>query len=236
MYFSYLLEKYTSIGSRIFTYDKLYLYSQIPPVIAFMEISPQIQELITYYSSLEERFDLFFSVEKGTFVTGSIKHVYNALKQIKDEFKIFSENELFMDAGSGDGRVCALASLMNLKSFGIEYNDQITADSLENIKLLKQKGLFKQATVEPPKIVQGDLLDDSSYEKLGITFEEVDVFFNFVTYHQELSEQIIQRSPSGTRLILHSPCPTSFAPEGLELLCEIPLTGIYHVIYVFQKP
>ena len=201
-----------------------------------MNSSSQIQKLIEYYSSLEERFDLFFSVEKGTFVTGSIKHVFTALEQLKREFGVMKENEIFLDAGSGDGRVCAVASLLGLQSYGIEYNDQITDDSLENIEHLKSKGIFKEENVSAPKIVQGDLLEDSSYEKLGIKFEDIDIFFNFVTYHQELSEQISKRSPSGTRLILHSPCPMSFEPEGLELVLEIPLTGIYQVMYIYRKP
>ncbi len=201
-----------------------------------MNVSPQIQKIIEYYSSLEERFDLFFSVEKGTFVTGSIKHVFTALEQLKEEFKVMKENEIFLDAGSGDGRVCAVASLLGLQSYGIEYNDQITEDSLKNIEHLKSERIFEEKNVSVPKIVQGDLLEDSSYEKLGITFDEVNVFFNFVTYHQELSEQIRKRSPSGTRLILHSPCPISFEPEGLELVLEIPLTGIYQVMYIYRKP
>lgn len=201
-----------------------------------MNILLQIQELIEYYSSLEERFDLFFSVEKGTFVTGSIKHVFTALKQLKEEFKVMNDNEIFLDAGSGDGRVCALASLLGLQSYGIEYNDQITDDSLENINHLKDRGIFMNGGVSAPKIVQGDLLEDSSYDKLGIKFEEINIFFNFVTYHQELSEQIIKRSPSGTRLIIHSPCPMTFEPEGLDLLFEVPLKGIYQVMYIYRKP
>ena len=201
-----------------------------------MNISLQIQKLIAYYSSLEERFDLFFAVEKGTFVTGSIKHVFTALSQLKKEFKVMKDNEIFLDAGSGDGRVCALASLLGLQSYGIEYNDQITDDSLENIENLKREGIFIDGDISAPTIVQGDLLDDSSYDKLGIRFEDINIFFNFVTYHQELGEQIIKRSPSGTRLIIHSPCPMTYEPEGLELVYEIPLTGIYQVMYVYRKP
>ena len=201
-----------------------------------MDNSQQLQELIKYYSSLPERFDLFFSVEKGTFVTGSIKHVFEALEKLKIDFHLISNKDSFLDAGSGDGRVCALASVLGLQSYGIEYHEQIVQAAIENIELLKQKGLFTDNTTPIPVLVQGDFLEDSSFEKLGITFEDISVFFNFVTYHEDLSCKIVNRSPSGTKLIIHSPCPMSFRPPGLELLQELPLNGIYQVIYVFQKP
>ena len=204
-------------------------------MITQLENSQQIQLLIDYYSSLPERFDLFFSVEKGTFVTGSIKHVFDALKLIKTDLHLISEKDIFLDAGSGDGRVCALAALLGMRSFGIEYHEQIVSASIENIDILNEKGLFESNRISIPVLVQGDFLDDNSFEKLGIKFEEISVFFNFVTYHEDLCAKILEQSPKGTKLILHSPCPTSFRPRDFELLKEIPLEGIYQVMYVFQK-
>ena len=197
-------------------------------------ISQQIQDLINFYSSLGEQFDLFYTVEKGTFVTGSIKHIYNALDQLKNYFNIISETDTFLDAGSGDGRICALASLMGLHSYGIEYHELIAKASIENIDQLETKGIIKDQK-NKPIIVTGDFLEENSYERLGIKFEDISLFYNFVTYHENLTEKIVNQSPQGTKFILHSPCPISFSPKGMKLVKELPLPGIYHVLYVYQK-
>ena len=203
-------------------------------LLRLQPISQQIQELIKFYSSLGERFDLFYTVEKGTFVTGSIKHIYTALDQLKNNFKLISELDTFFDAGSGDGRICALASLMGLQSYGIEYHEMIANASIENINQLQTKGIIKDQKTKPI-IVKGDFLEEISYSRLGIKFEEISIFYNFVTYHENLAEKIINQSPKGTKFILHSPCPISFSPKGMKLVRELPLSGIYHVLYVFQK-
>lgn len=195
-------------------------------------ISQPIQDMIQYFSSLPERFDLFYSVEKGTYVTGSIKHVYEALKELKE--KSLLNGKTFIDAGSGDGRVCAIASLMELESYGIEYNEDVAQASLENIQELKNRGIFTNGS-KIPTIVQGDFLEESTYQKLGIEFNKINIIFNYVTYHENLAEKIVNESPQGTIFILHSPCPTSFSPKGMELVKEIPLPGIYHLIYVYKK-
>ncbi len=203
-------------------------------MIRALENYETLQKVINYYSSLEERFDLFFSVEKGIFVTGSIKHVYKALEQLKNEFKIISENQLFLDAGSGDGRICIIASLLGLQSYGIEYHPEITNSSILNITNLEAKGLFQNG-FKIPSIIQGDFFDDSAYEKLGIKFGEFNIIFNFVTYHENLTQKIVKESPKGTIFILHSPCPINFSPEGMELVREIPLNGIFQILYVYKK-
>lgn len=196
-------------------------------------IYENLQQLIDYYGSLGERFDLFYTVEKGTFVTGSIKHVAEALDSILENLHLKDENIIFLDAGSGDGRVCAIATLLGLKSYGIEYNEIIANDSQENIAKLEKLGVFNK---NKPIIVQGDILDNESYTKLGLAFKNIRIIFNFVTYHEDLAEKIVKESATGTIFILHSPCPISFSPPNLEKITEIPLTGIYQVIYVYKKP
>ena len=198
-------------------------------------ISEKLKQLMDYYASIPERFDLFFSVEKGTFVTGSVKHVYNALLTLLKEDKLLSEKSTFLDAGSGDGRVCAIANLLGLNSYGIEYNQTIAESSIEHIQQLQNKHILSNTHRIIPKIVQGDFLDESSYKKLGLLFQEINIFFNFVTYHEDLTKKIQALSPKGTIFILHSPCPVKFSPEGFQLLKEIPLTSIYHVIYIYKK-
>lgn len=199
------------------------------------KIEQQIESLNAYFASLEERFDLFYTVDKGTFVTGSIRHIFKALAQLIDEDKIIKENDLFIDAGSGDGRICAIASILGLQSYGIEYNETIVDSSLENIRNLQEKGVLSEREGTYPKIVRGDIFEDSSYDKLGIPFTDYHVIFNFVTYHEDLTMKIKEKSPSGTIFILHSPCPITFLPDGFDKIKEIPLSGIYQVLYVYRK-
>ena len=200
-----------------------------------MLISEKIEQLISFFGSLGERFDLFYTVDKGTFVTGSIKLVFMALSELISTEKLIFPGDSFIDMGSGDGRVCVIASILGLQTYGIEYNETIVDSSQENIKNLITQGILSSDTENIPTIVQGDFLDDTTYERLGVPFETFHIFFNFVTYHEDLAKKIVDKSPAGTLFILHSPCPINFKYEGLELLKEISLTSIYQVMYVYRK-
>jgi hypothetical protein len=198
----------------------------------------KISELSKFYSEIGERFDLFYTVEKGTFVSGSIKYIYEGLNFLflSDELNnLISKNETFLDTGSGDGRICAIANLLELKSYGIEFHEDIASASIQNIDNLISKGILQDKIDLKPVIVRGDFFDDSTYNKLNITFDEIKVFYNFVTYHDQLAQKIAHSSPSGTILIIHSPCPANFSFKGLTLIKEVPLPKIYHVLYVFKK-
>lgn len=193
----------------------------------------QLQSLIDYFGSQGERFDLFYTVNKGTFVTGSIRHVAKALETIFDKNNLLHKNKVFLDAGSGDGRICAIASLLGLQSYGIEYNQDILKASIQNMKNLLEKEILTVDNV--PKLTQGDFLETNPYQSLALEFSKIDIFFNFVTYHESLTQKITEESPKGTIFILHSPCPVSFKPDGFKLIQEVPLTGIYQVIYIYRK-
>ena len=192
-----------------------------------------LKHINEFYNKLEFRFDLFNTIEKGTFVTGSIKHIFKVLQALITEFKLINEKDLVLDAGSGDGRICAIFSILKIQSFGIEFNEHVYQSSIENInELLKNEYIPLQYK---PKIIQGDFLDNESYSKLEISFSDITVFYNYVTYQDLITEKIVKESKVGTLFILHSPCPTDFSCSGLEKILDIPIKEIYHVIYVFRK-
>ena len=91
-------------------------------------VSRQIKELIDYFNSIGPQFDLAFAPEVGTYYPASIEHLESIFQRLTKE-RVINCNVTFLDAGSGDGRVVALASLLGFESYGIELNKLIYESS-----------------------------------------------------------------------------------------------------------
>ncbi|MFX0065870.1 MAG: hypothetical protein ACFFC7_27165, partial [Candidatus Hermodarchaeota archaeon] len=101
--------------------------------------SSKINLLDQYFASCEPRFDLFFSTSKGVFVSSPISPIHQALVQLMSSSSpLIKKNDTFLDAGSGDGRIVAIAAMLQLRAFGIEYNELTYNASLYNIDKLSQ--------------------------------------------------------------------------------------------------
>lgn len=195
-------------------------------------IYEKLTVIIDHYNLVKETSSATESITKGVLVKGSLKHLFEIFNQLRSE-NIIQNGSSFLDAGSGDGRICILANLFGLKTYGIEFNDEVFTSSLENIKELVKKGIVNKKL--GLKIVQGDILDNQSYKDLQINFNEINVIFNYVTYHQEIANKIVNESNSGTIFILHSPAPISIEIPGLSLLKKIPISELFQEIYIFKK-
>ncbi len=82
---------------------------------------------------LKNRMLPFKFTEKGVWGVTPIEETYRFFKKIN-----LSKFNSFIDLGSGDGRVVLIASLFNLFSKGIEYDDwlvKVSKHIMENLKL-----------------------------------------------------------------------------------------------------
>ncbi|MFX1255614.1 MAG: class I SAM-dependent methyltransferase [Promethearchaeota archaeon] len=194
--------------------------------------SSKVSILDQYFASSEPRFDLFFSTNKGVFVGSPISPVHQALVQLMDSSSpLIQKNDTFLDAGSGDGRIVAIAAMLQLKAFGIEYNELTYNASLYNIDKLSQLGLFDQK----PTIALGDFLETSPYDSLAVPFDSFDVIYSFETSTHTLAQKIIRESKKNTVFLYLSVNRQPSIVEGLLKLQTIVFSDNFRFLHVFKK-
>jgi len=134
----------------------------------------------------------------GQFAPSPIIDVYAALEYLLESGAIETSG-LFLDAGSGDGRIVALAALVHsLPSVGVEYDDELVGQSQQHFENLGSLGLGGASKV----ILQGDFGCDDTYTQAGIRFEDFTTVFNYVNNHEAIASKIALQSPPGTKFLL----------------------------------
>ena len=191
--------------------------------------SQNYQKLLQHYGNKYTDFDLFFQNYEGLFVFSRLDIVFNVLKTLLKE-DIIHTNEKFLETGSGDGRVVALASIMGFQAYGMELSNDMANISLEHLQKLQDQNLVSKET----KIVQGDFLKNESYEKLNCTFKDIDIFFNYYTSTELLVLEVANRGKKGCVLISLSlskrPVKTT-----LDLVYQSSLPDMNHWLFVYKK-
>ena len=187
------------------------------------------QKLLQHYGNKYTDFDLFFQNYEGLFVFSRLDIVFNVLKTLLEE-DIIHTNEKFLETGSGDGRVVALASIMGFQAFGMELSNDMANISLDHLQKLQDQNLVSKET----KIIQGDFLKNESYVKLNCTFKNIDIFFNYYTSTELLVLEVAKRGKKGCVLISVSlskkPVKTT-----LDLVYKSSLPDMNHWLFVYKK-
>ncbi|MHA1989938.1 MAG: hypothetical protein ACW981_07715 [Candidatus Hodarchaeales archaeon] len=192
--------------------------------------SQQFKDLIDYFNSIGPQFDLAFAPEVGTYYPASIVHLSKIFQELIDLSLIFP-NQTFLDAGSGDGRVVALASLFGFESYGIELNKLIYESSLEHVSKLVTRIILPRS----PLIVCGDVLSDTPYNNLKKNFRDFQIIFNFNTLPYELLEKIKTESPMNTIFIFNSISQILEIDNGFNLIRKFNLDSIHQLVHVYRK-
>jgi len=168
------------------------------PENMFRLVKDYFDEIDSKYR-LENRF--FIRVSKGKFMPSELDHMKNFFAKAISE-KYFSIDEVFTDAGSGDGRVGLCASLVfGIKTLLVEYEPEFYHKSIMHID--KFKRLLANQNI-PIKVIQGDFSDIQTYRDNGLEFKEIKTFFNYWSNHLDIADTINQHSPKGTKLIIHN--------------------------------
>lgn len=195
-----------------------------------IQYSSKLLQVHTFFENLAFPFDIFFSTQKGTYAPGSIYIIGHALDQLLKE-KILLNGQTFLDAGSGDGRIVALASILGFKAYGIEYNEDLYTNSISNIKNLHLQGLIESE----PKIILGDFLDADSYTQLGVLFNSFDIIYNYITFPDDLANKIVLESKVNLIFLLHTVTNHHPTFNGLTLNRSINLNEVNQYLYVYKN-
>lgn len=124
----------------------------------------KITQIINYFDNIDlekkEKNVYVKTTAKGIFGVSNLENVNNFLKQLKP-----NKNDVFIDLGSGDGRVNILASLY-CDSIGIEFDKDLVVESNKHNKELNTSATFLEQDYE-----------SFDYSKANILFSFADHFF-----------------------------------------------------------
>ena len=161
-----------------------------------------LEVLKSYYDSVDEKkINPARSYKKtavGQFVPSPILDVHFAFEYLL-EAEAFEPSGLFLDAGSGDGRVVALTSLVHsISTVGVEYDSELVGQSRQHLESLERLGLRGASEV----ILHGDFGLDDTYLQAGLRFEDFATVFNYISNQSAVASKVAQQSPPGTMFLL----------------------------------
>jgi hypothetical protein len=187
------------------------------------------EAIVKNYGNKFANFDLFFQNYEGLFVFSRLDIVFNVLQKLLD-LKIIERGTKFLETGSGDGRVVALASIMNFDTYGIELSNEMKDKSLEHLKELYENKILDSI----PNVIQGDFLDNNTYEYLKCKFNEIDVFFNYYTNTEMLISKVENDSKKGSKIVSISLSKRPVKTK-MKLIYSNTLPDLNHYLYVYQN-
>jgi SAM-dependent methyltransferase len=146
---------------------------------------------------------------------------------------------LFLDMGCADGRVNVLLSYIAKKSVGVEV-DEWTLDEYLPLKKELEQALEKDELPLPPDnifLFQGDCTDELVHETIfkrtGITFEQFDLFYTYLTMHEEFAELIVRKAKKGAVLMIYGLEKILPKYRGLRLLT--PKGSLEGALALYEK-
>ena len=152
---------------------------------------------------------------------------------------LLPQQSLFLDMGCADGRVNVLLSYVVKQSVGIEVHEWIL-DEYAPLKKALVGALREHHLQSPPhniSLVHGDTLDTAVHETItertGVSFEEFDLFYTYLTMYEEFAELIAQKAKRGAVFMIYGLERVLPKLDGLQLLTPGEL--IQGIIALYQK-
>ncbi|MBW2136586.1 MAG: class I SAM-dependent methyltransferase [Deltaproteobacteria bacterium] len=172
--------------------------------------------------------------------SSDLKKLLPPLESLISEGLLRPGKSLFLDMGCGDGRVNVLLSYLVRLSAGMEL-DEWTLDDYQQLRTALIGKLKRRCLPVPPdniRLFNGDALDEDLYrvleEETGVPFGDFDIFYTYLTMHDEFAEIIARKARKGAIFMVYG--LNSILPkyQGLRLLTSSgSLNGI---LAIYQKP
>ena len=141
--------------------------------------------------------------------------------------------------GCADGRVNLLLSYVVKQSVGIEVHEWIL-DEYAPLKKGLEVTLRKHHLQLPPNnisLIHGDTRDETVHETIkertGVSFEEFDLFYTYLTMYEEFAELIARKGKTGSVFMIYGLEKVLPRLNGLQLLTRGKL--IQGIIALYQK-
>ena len=161
------------------------------------------------------------------------------IKDLLDSGIVDPANSVFVDLGCGDGRVNLLMSYFVRLSIGIEIDSEILSE-YEPRKNELISVLDSENAAPPPEnifLIHGSSLDAATFDKVrsrtGAGFEDVDLFYTYITLHDVFAEKIAERGRPGACYLVYGFSRVLPAYESFELIN--PDVGGRAIAALFRK-
>lgn len=191
-----------------------------------------------FYDGCKVGYEGFEGYRKST----DLMKLGKCVRELADLGYIEPRRTVFADLGCADGRVNILMSYFVRKSIGIEIDEEF----LDEYPPRKKDILIRleQAHLDlPPEnifLFRGDSLEASTYERIflevGVRFEEIDLFYTYITLHDLFGEKIATEAKEGALYLVYGFNKIIPRYEGLEVLIpDVASQGI-STLYRKGKP
>ncbi|MDB9822712.1 class I SAM-dependent methyltransferase [Deltaproteobacteria bacterium] len=164
------------------------------------------------------------------------------IDELIDQKILVPGESLFLDMGCGDGRVNVLFSYLVKRSIGIEL-DEWTLDEYAILKKELEASLEEDDLPLPPhniSLFHGDSMEESLHESIyqgtGLSFKDFDLFYTYLTMHDEFADLIAHRAKKGSVFMVYGLDKITPEFQGLELLTDAPLQGILAIYRKTYSP
>ena len=160
------------------------------------------------------------------------------LEKMVDEGLLEMKRSRFLDMGCGDGRVNMLISYIAHISIGIEVDDW-TLDDYLILRSDLERELKALHVPPPPPVVlfHGDATDENLYERIrketGAGFEDIDLFYTYLTMQHEFASVIAKRAKTGAILMVYGLEKIMPQHKGLRLLTDDK--ALEGILALYQK-
>jgi SAM-dependent methyltransferase len=146
---------------------------------------------------------------------------------------IVPDKSLFLDMGCGDGRVNVMFGYLVKWSVGIELDEWTLDDHSALMRRLKAE-LVKEGLIPVPdniRLFNGDSMDtvlhDTVKRETGIGIEDFDLFYTYLTMHEEFADLIARKAKEGAIFMVYGLEKIMPRYEGFELITpDKPMEGI----------
>jgi len=148
----------------------------------------------------------------------------SCIEYLIDQKILVPGESLFLDMGCGDGRVNVLFSYLVKRSIGIEM-DKWTLDEYIPLKRELEVALEEDSLPLPPdniSLFNGDSMDSDLYKSIYhdtcLGFEDFDLFYTYLTMHEEFAELIAHRAKKNAIFMIYGLNRITPRLDGFEKL------------------
>lgn len=166
-----------------------------------------------------------------------------SVRELERQGLIHRDGTVFIDLGCADGRVNLLISPFVKWSLGVEIDPIIVGEYEPRRRELEER--LGKANLPVPAdnvhLLLGDSLEEATYEQFaaacGVRFEDVDLFYTYITLHDLFAEHITARAKEGALYLVYGFSRVLPRYDGLELVMpDVASQGIMALYRKKGKP
>lgn len=173
-----------------------------------MNLQERFNKLKAYYQHLERKARIRIPPKPyqrrtavGDFLISDLDRIFAGFQHLREQGTI-DPTKPFLDAGSGDGRILALASLFGMKCFGIEYDARLAAQTKGHLANLREQGVLDEDRM--PVVVQGDFGKTETYKALGKGLSAFGFVYHYVSNEKLIAKMISRYAKPGMYFLLYT--------------------------------